>query len=355
MKIAPIFVALAEETEIEQQLVHTGQHYSFELKEALLTELGLPWPNVELDAGSGSHGTQTARALQQLEETFVDLAPDLVVVAGDVNSTLAGALAAVKLEIPVCHVESGLRSFDWTMPEEHNRRLTDHVSSLLLTHSASANENLAAEGVATDRVAFVGNTMIDTLLGHVDRARERGTWRAFGLERDGYALVTFHRPALVDSPELLAKALDALDQLGRTLPVLFAMHPRTEGHVSELGFTPSRDLILTGALSYDEFVSLELSAACVITDSGGIQEETTALGIPCFTLRDNTERPVTTTHGTNTLLGLNPARIAEIPKLLATPRQHQQPPLWDGRAGERAAAVIVDFVSVRTPRFATTR
>src|SRR5579884_1648656 len=199
MKIAPIFAALADRDEVVQQLVHTGQHYAPGLKDVLLAELGLPTPDVELDVGSGAHGLQTARALEQLERTFLELEPDVVVVAGDVNSTLAAALAAVKLTIPVCHVEAGLRSFDWSMPEEHNRKLTDHVSSLLLTHSVSANENLAAEGISGERVSFVGNTMIDTLLRHLGHARELRAWEAYHLSPGGYALVTFHRPALVDS------------------------------------------------------------------------------------------------------------------------------------------------------------
>ncbi len=237
----------------------------------------------------------------------------VVVVPGDVNSTLAGALAAAKLQIPVCHVESGLRSFDWSMPEEHNRRHTDHLSTLLLTHCEDANENLRAEGVPEDLVHLVGNTMIDTLLATVDTARAAATWLELGVERQNYVLVTLHRPALVDSPTLLLETMSALSEIAATMPVVFPVHPRTRSRLAELGFVAPPQLLLVDPQPYTQFLSLEVGAAAVVTDSGGVQEETTALGIPCFTLRDNTERPVTVTYGNNVLLGLDPGRIRRCP------------------------------------------
>jgi UDP-N-acetylglucosamine 2-epimerase (non-hydrolysing) len=340
MKVAPVYAALERNGGVEQRLIHTGQHYDADVRDAFFAELPLPEPDIQLDVGSGRHGEQTARALAALEQTFLDLRPDLVLVPGDVNSTLAGALAAVKLNIPVCHLESGLRSFDWGMPEEHNRKVTDHVSTLLLTHSDDANRNLAAEGVPSERVAFIGNTMIDTLLDRVDDARSIEAWRDHGVARGQYVLVTLHRPALVDVPELLAQTIEAMNELARSIPVLFPVHPRTRHRLADLSLHPGDGLQLLDPQPYGAFVSLEAEAAAVLTDSGGVQEETTALGVPCFTLRANTERPVTITHGTNTLLGLDPARMREIPELLRRERASGRPPLWDGQAGERASVEI---------------
>ena len=341
MKIAPVFAELARRGGIEQLLVHTGQHYDYELKDAFFAQLPLPRPEVELEVGSGTHAAQTAAALVGLEEAFIELEPALVVVAGDVNSTLAGALAAVKLGIPVCHVEAGLRSFDWSMPEEHNRRLTDHVSQLLLTHSESANENLRREGISEHLVSFVGNTMIDSLLAALDEARQLAAWRTFSFDPGGYVLVTLHRPALVDSPALLAQTMAALATLSETLPVVFPMHPRTRARLEAERVELPGTIVLTPPLPYLTFVSLEAGAAAVVTDSGGVQEETTVLGVPCFTLRDNTERPVTVTHGTNVVIGLDPIGIATIPRQLeARHAPRCGPPLWDGRAGVRAADAV---------------
>jgi UDP-N-acetylglucosamine 2-epimerase (non-hydrolysing) len=342
MKIAPVYAELERRGSVEQRLVHTGQHYDAAVKDVFFAELPLPRPHVQLEVRSGLHGEQTARALDGLERVLVDMRPDLVVVPGDVNSTLAGALAAVKLHIPVCHVEAGLRSFDWAMPEEHNRKLTDHLSSLLLTHSEGAHENLAAEGIGEDRIAFVGNTMIDTLLANLEAARALATCREQELEPGGYVLVTLHRPSLVDDPELLTRTMHALDAVAARLPVLFPVHPRTRRRLVTLGLAERTRVRLASPESYRRFLSLQADAAAVVTDSGGVQEETTALGVPCFTLRDNTERPVTLTHGSNVLLGLDPDRLAEIPDLLsANGRVHdRRPPLWDGRAGARAALTI---------------
>ena len=339
MKIAPLYAAL-ERRGVDQRLVHTGQHYDASVSDVFFAELPLPEPHVKLEVRSGTHGAQTARALDGLERVFIELEPDLVVVPGDVNSTLAAALAAVKLHIPVCHLEAGLRSFDWAMPEEHNRRLTDHVSTLLLTHSAEAHENLAAEGIPAERIAFVGNTMIDTLFQNVDKARALEVWKEYGVEKGDYVLVTLHRPALVDDAQLLMRTVAALGVVAEAVPVVFPVHPRTRRRIEELGLSVSGRIKLIEPQPYGRFLSLESAAMAVVTDSGGVQEETTALGIRCFTLRNNTERPVTVSHGTNIVLGLDPDRLSGIPDYLELPLKEERPPLWDGHAGERAADEI---------------
>jgi UDP-N-acetylglucosamine 2-epimerase (non-hydrolysing) len=330
MKVAPVYAELERRGRVEQRLVHTGQHYDALMKDVFFAELPLPKPHFQLDAQT------TATATTELERVFAELEPALVVVAGDVNSTLAGAVAAVKRRRTLCHIESGLRSDDWFMPEEHNRVITDHLSALLLTHSEEADERLGAEGIPEDRIAFVGNTMIDTLRANEDAARALESWRDFGLQPQGYALVTLHRPSLVDVHDLLTETLAALDKLAETLPVIFPVHPRTR---KNLGADSGR-VLLTEPLPYRQFLSLETEAAAVITDSGGIQEETTALGVRCFTLRANTERHVTERLGTNTVLGLRPHALLEIPSLLEEKRPHELPPLWDGHAGERAADAV---------------
>lgn len=336
MKIAPLYAAL-ERRGVDQRLVHTGQHYDAAVSDVFFAELPLPEPHVKLEVRSGTHGAQTARALDGLERVFIDLEPALVVVPGDVNSTLAAALAAVKLHIPVCHLEAGLRSFDWAMPEEHNRRLTDHVSTLLLTHSAEAHENLAAEGIPAERIAFVGNTMIDTLFQNIDKARALEAWKDYDVEEGEYVLVTLHRPALVDDSELLARTIASLGVVAQAVPVVFPVHPRTHRRIEELRLEVSPRIRLVEPQPYGRFLSLESAAMAVVTDSGGVQEETTALGVRCFTLRSNTERPVTVSHGTNIVLGLDPDRLASIPEYLTLPLREERPPLWDGQAGERAA------------------
>jgi len=347
MKVAPVWAALEQSERVAQRLVHTGQHYDATMSDLFFRELPLPRPDYELEVGSASHGEQTARALAGLERVFLELRPDLVVVPGDVNSTLAGALAAVKLNIPVCHVEAGLRSFDWTMPEEHNRRLTDHVGTLLLTHSEDADANLRAEGISDDRIAFVGNTMIDSLLAKLDDALALQAWATYGLERGSYLLATLHRPQLVDDPELLGRAIGALETLSVKLPVVLPLHPRTRARLDAQGLQ-LRGVVVTQALPYGTFLSLEAGAAAVVTDSGGVQEETTVLGVPCFTLRANTERPVTVRLGTNRLLGLEPERLLDIPHELARPTSGTVPPLWDGRAGQRAARKIEEHLGLHS-------
>jgi UDP-N-acetylglucosamine 2-epimerase (non-hydrolysing) len=346
IKAAPVIRSLREhEPALAIRLVHTGQHYDAEMSDVFVAELGLPNPDDFLAAGSGTHAQQTARVLVGVERVLSARRPALVVVSGDVNSTLAGALAAVKLGIPVAHVESGLRSFDQTMPEEHNRRLTDHLSSLLLAHSASAVENLEREGICGDSVQLVGNTMIDSLLQHLETATAAEPWLDYGLERAGYGLVTLHRPALVDDPALLGETMERLATLSAAYPLLFPAHPRTIARLDALDRpTKTPRLHVTPPLGYVDFLGLEAAARFVVTDSGGVQEETSALGVPCFTLRDTTERPVTVELGTNIVLGLRPERIADIPALLEGERPPDPIPLWDGRAGERAAQALSRFL-----------
>jgi UDP-N-acetylglucosamine 2-epimerase (non-hydrolysing) len=327
MKVAPVYAALERNGNVEQRLVHTGQHYDALLKDVFFAELPLPRPHVQLDART------TETAFSELEQAFRDLSPALVVVPGDVNSTLAGAVAARRCGVRVCHVESGLRSGDWSMPEEVNRVITDHLSALLLTTLESAEAHLAAEHLPKDRVVPVGNTMIDTLRANEDAARALAAWRDFDVGEKEYVLVTLHRPSLVDDPALLHDVVSALDDVAETLPVIFPVHPRTR---KNLEFEPRR-VVLTEPLPYRRFLSLETQAAAVLTDSGGIQEETTALRVRCFTLRNTTERPETL-DGTNRLLKLSEVR--DIPALLAEPMKELIPKNWDGSAGERAAAAI---------------
>ena len=340
MKVAPVYAELERSGLVDQRLVHTGQHYDREVNGVFFEELPLPEPHAMLSVGSGSHAEQTARALVELERLFSEWRPALVVVPGDVNSTLAAALAAAKLHIPICHLEAGLRSFDRSMPEEHNRRLTDHLSTLLLTHSEDANENLEAEGIDEDSVELIGNTMIDTLVANLDKAKALATWRDYGLKRRGYVLVTLHRARLVDDPTLIRRAIAALEEVAAQIPVLFPAHPRTQARLADLNGDGPKRVKIAPSLPYTEFLSLQAGAAAIVTDSGGIQEESTALGVRCFTLRDNTERPVTVTHGTNEILGLDPEALTEIPERLKRNRRTIVPPLWDGRAGERAAKAI---------------
>jgi UDP-N-acetylglucosamine 2-epimerase (non-hydrolysing) len=332
MKVAPVYAELDRRGRVEQRLIHTGQHYDAIMKDVFFAELALPRPHVQLDART------TESALKELEEVFAEMEPDLVVVAGDVNSTLAGAVAAKRCGLDVCHVESGLRSRDWSMPEEVNRVITDHLSTLLLTTLPSADEYLADEGVPAERVERVGNTMIDTLKENEGAARAHATWEELGLEARNYVLVTLHRPSLVDVPHLLTRTMAALDQIAETLPVVFPAHPRTRKNLDETGRVQ-----VIEPLPYRQFLSLESEAAAVITDSGGIQEETTVLGVPCFTLRANTERRETL-EGTNTLLGLDPDALRNIPTLLDNPLQGKIPEFWDGDAGKRAVEEVENLL-----------
>lgn len=343
MKIAPIAAELGRRPDrFEQVLVHTGQHYDDDMSKIFFDDLGIRPPDHWLQVGSGTHAVQTARTMERLEPVIEQERPDVVVVPGDVNSTLAGALVASKLGIPVAHVEAGLRSFDRAMPEELNRVVADSLSDLLLIHSPEARDNLVREGVDPDRIHYVGNTMIDTLVAMRDRIEAAGAPSAHGVTPGEYLLVTLHRPALVDGP-LLAEAIAALDAVAEELPVLFPAHPRTRAKLAERGIEPSSPgLRMLEPLGYVDFLGLVAGAAGVLTDSGGIQEETTYLGVPCFTLRDNTERPVTVDIGTNTLLGLDPERIREVPGLLVAARDlaASVPPLWDGSAAQRTVDVL---------------
>jgi UDP-N-acetylglucosamine 2-epimerase (non-hydrolysing) len=343
MKMAPVAAELRRrEDEFETVLVHTGQHYDHAMSQVFLEELAVPAPDYELEVGSGSHAQQTARIMERLEPVLLESSPDLVLVPGDVNSTLAAALVASKLMVPVGHVEAGLRSFDRTMPEETNRVVTDQLSDLLFIHSPEAADHLAGEGIPGDRIHYVGNTMIDTLVALRERIDAAGAAAGLGFEPGGYVLVTLHRPALVDGPGL-AETVTNLDALADALPVVFPIHPRTRKAIDAQGLRfRSERVSLLEPLAYLDFLSLTSTAGAVLTDSGGIQEETTYLGIPCFTLRDNTERPVTVTVGTNTLLGKAPWRIREIPELLAADvlRERDVPHLWDGRAAERLVNVL---------------
>jgi UDP-N-acetylglucosamine 2-epimerase (non-hydrolysing) len=342
VKTAPVIGALrARLPEGRHAIVHTGQHYDRLMSEVFLEELGVPAPDHMLEVGSGSHAQQTARVMERLEPVLAEERPDLVIVPGDVNSTLAAALSAAKMQVPVAHIESGLRSFDRTMPEELNRIVTDQLSTQLYIHSPEANDNLHAEGIPAERIHLVGNTMIDTLVALEERFRAAGSAGRLGLEPGRYALVTLHRPALVDGP-LLAETIERLAALAREMPVVFPVHPRTRAMMEAIA-SEHPGLLLCDPLGYLDFLSLLADAGAVLTDSGGIQEETTYLGIPCFTLRDNTERPITITAGTNTLLGLDPAAITRIPAMLAErpSERPEPPPLWDGRAAERIADVVV--------------
>jgi len=344
MKIAPIAAELGRRgDEFEHLLVHTGQHYDREMSEIFLVELGVGEPDYSLGVGSGSHAQQTAAVMERLEPVLLEAEPDIVLVPGDVNSTMAAALTAAKLLVPIGHVEAGLRSFDRTMPEEINRIVADQVSQLLFIHSPEARDNLLAEGCPATGIHDVGNTMIDSLVAMRERIDGYGAPEKHGLQRGEYLVVTLHRPALVDGP-LLGEAMANLAAVSESLPVVFPVHPRTRAALDALAIDvrPER-LTLLDPVGYVEFLSLVAGSAGVLTDSGGIQEETTFLGLPCFTLRANTERPITVSTGTNTLLGLDPKRIAEVPELLAAARGKAAsvPPLWDGQASKRIADVLV--------------
>jgi UDP-N-acetylglucosamine 2-epimerase (non-hydrolysing) len=349
VKMAPVVREMrARAPELEHVVVHTGQHYDAEMSGIFFEELGLPAPDHLLGVGSGTHGAQTARALERLEAVLMDIRPAAVVVPGDVNSTLSAALAAAKLEIPIAHLEAGLRSFDRSMPEELNRLLVDQLSQWCFIHSPEAARNLECEGIGPERIEFVGNTMIDTLVALRARIDESTIHSDLDLEHGAYLLVTLHRPALVDGP-LFEPVMDALTELTQHLTVVFPVHPRTRARLPERA-TRSPRLRLVDPVGYLDFLSLETFAAGVLTDSGGVQEETTFLRVPCFTLRDNTERPVTMTHGTNRLLGLRPDALADIPGWLANPPINLHvPPGWDGAASSRVADVLVPALTAREP------
>ena len=344
VKMAPIIDALGPRDDVSQVIVHTGQHYDERMSAEMLSDLGLPEPDVFLGVGSGTHGSQTGRALIAFEEVLLERRPDLVCAGGDVNSTLAVALASAKLGIPVAHVEAGLRSFDWTMPEEINRVLTDRLSTLLFTHSPEAATNLEAEGIDATRVHFVGNTMIDSLRRFEDAAVGRRPWEGAGVKAGDYVLITLHRPSNVDLAPQLERIVEALLGLAQHTTVIFPVHPRTRARLAAAGLLERLESAVhcIEHVGYLDFLGLEAGAGAIVTDSGGVQEEASAFGIPCFTLRANTERPVTITQGTNTLLGEDPAPIVAI-RPGAAERTPAEIDGWDGRAGERVAAVLASI------------
>ena len=343
MKIAPVVEAMRE-TGLPQYLVHTGQHYDEKMSRLFFEELGIPAPDLNLEVGSGSQAVQTAEILRRFEPVVLETRPDMVVVVGDVNSTMACTLVAVKLGIPVAHIEAGLRSFDRSMPEEINRLVTDSLSDLLFVSEPSGLENLRSEGVPDEKVYFVGNVMIDTLLRHRESANRSNVRARLGVDSGRrYALVTLHRPSNVDNLPKLAGLLRALDELARELPVVFPIHPRTRKNAMEAGLEPELGrLVTTDPLGYLEFLNLMSNAQVVITDSGGVQEETTVLGVPCLTVRENTERPATITCGTNRVVGTDPdAMLRAAREALHGPRPvGRLPALWDGNAARRIVDVL---------------
>ncbi|MFH1954129.1 MAG: UDP-N-acetylglucosamine 2-epimerase (non-hydrolyzing) [Pseudomonadota bacterium] len=390
MKAAPVMAALAKRDSVSQLLVHTGQHYDANMSEVFFNQLGMPKPDINLKVGSGSHAVQTAQIMMRMEEVLGNENPDLVLVYGDVNSTVAAALVCAKLLIPVGHVEAGLRSFDRTMPEEINRLLTDQIADLLFTPSKDGDENLLREGVAREKIHLVGNVMIDTLIrlqelatdGHrltqingrkkAQRAQKQKKqllaadgrrWTQMLQEDENYALVTLHRPSNVDEPGMLTEIMKTLEEISRDLPVIFPIHPRTQKRMSDVdpvkyashctgqGFRMSEKekLYLIDPLGYIAFLSLQRNATVVITDSGGIQEETTYLGVPCLTLRENTERPITVDVGTNILIGQDMERLKdEVHRILnGNGKKGSIPPLWDGKSGKRIADLIVSVINKR--------
>ena len=346
MKIAPVIRAVDRAKLAEQLLVHTGQHYDPSMSDVFFSDLGMPAPNIHLGVGSGSHAEQTAKVMVGFEKVCLEERPDLVVVAGDVNSTMACAIDCAKLRIPCAHVEAGLRSFDLDMPEEVNRIVTDRLCEILFTPSPDGDENLVREGTDPRRIFRVGNVMIDSLLAHLPRARSLGAPEKLGLAPGKYGVLTLHRPSNVDDPVVLSRLLGAVTEIARELPVVFPVHPRTRRKLEELGLAPhvaaSQRLHLCEPLGYLEFLCLTSQARLVLTDSGGLQEETTALKIPCLTLRDNTERPITVTQGTNALVGTEPSRIVAAARaaLSGTAQGTRLPELWDGKASERIAEVL---------------
>lgn len=346
MKVAPVMRAIAARGFAEQRLVHTGQHYDAAMSDVFFEDLGLPEPDEHLGVGSGTHAEQTARVMVEFEKVLLRERPDLVVVAGDVNSTVACALDAAKLHIPCAHIEAGLRSNDWAMPEEVNRVVTDRLCHLLLTPSPDGDENLLREGTPPERIFRVGNVMIDSLLANLPRARATRAAEAYGVAGAPFALLTLHRPSNVDDPAALEGIVSALEALQKDIQIVFPVHPRTLQRLEESGLAARLEatgrIRLLPPLGYLEFTGLEAECRLMLTDSGGLQEETTALGIPCLTLRDNTERPVTITHGTNELVGNDPERIVRAARaaLSSDAKAGRIPDLWDGRAAERIADVF---------------
>ncbi len=349
MKIAPIVRALEGHERLRYRVIHTGQHYDREMSEVFFEELGIPAPDRYLEAGGGSHAVQTARIMERYEKVCREEAPDLVCVVGDVNSTLACSVVAKKLHVPVAHVEAGLRSGDMRMPEEVNRVVTDAISDLYFVTERSGVAQLLSEGKPQHAIHFVGHVMIDNLfyqLRRLEMGAAEPASETLKAEFPAYGVVTLHRPSNVDQAETLAPILEALAEISRELPLIFPVHPRTRANLERFGIELPETIRLTQPLPYMAFLNLWKDAAVVLTDSGGIQEETTALGVPCITIRENTERPVTVEQGTNVLVGTNPARIREAAArvLAGEGRRGQVPELWDGRAAKRIVEVLEHYL-----------
>ena len=348
MKVAPVLWAL-ESRGIEVLLVHSGQHYDAAMSDVFFDDLGIRTPDLNLDVGSGSHASQTARIMERFESVVDDYRPDVVLVPGDVNSTVACGLVAAKAGVHLAHIEAGLRSRDWNMPEEINRVVTDRLSDFLLAPSTDAADNLKAEGYRDDQIWLVGNVMVDTLFSNLERARKRPILRALGVRDGAFGLVTMHRPSNVDDPHVLAGLVRALNEISTDLPLVFPVHPRTRQRI-DIGAL-SDAITLAEPVGYLDFVSLQASARLVLTDSGGVQEETTMLGVPCLTLRENTERPITVEQGSNHVVGTDPSTIvATARRTLEAETEYPTPELWDGRASERIVDALLDEPLERRPR-----
>jgi len=345
MKVSPVHRAIAAYPKIQQILIHTGQHYDLNMSDIFFKQLALPAPDVNLGVGSGSHAVQTAQIMMRFEEAVLKENPELVLVYGDINSTVASALVCSKLGIPVGHVEAGLRSFDRSMPEETNRLLTDQIADYLFTPSRDADNNLRREGVAEQKIHFVGNVMIDTLVRLLPKALEK--WddlsKILQVQKKKFCLVTLHRPSNVDKFVFLHKIMKALEKLSKDIIIVFPIHPRTKQHFDKRGLSITKpNFRIIEPLGYLDFLSLQKHAKLIITDSGGIQEETTYMGVPCLTVRENTERPITVTLGTNTLVGKDTAKLlCEAKRIINNDfKAGKIPPLWDGNASERIAKII---------------
>lgn len=358
IKIAPLMNEYRRYKNIDAILVHTGQHYDDEMSNLFFNDLGIPEPDINLNVGSCSHAVQTAEIMKRFEPVIIDYKPDLVVVVGDVNSTIACGLVTTKLNIKLAHVEAGLRSFDRSMPEEINRILTDTISDMLFCTEQSGVDNLLAEGIAPDKIYMVGHVMIDTLLSHLEKARQSSILEDLQqrdcLNDDDYAVLTLHRPSNVDNPLVFSRILDALEVIQMDMPVLFPAHPRTRKNISCLGLQTKIDslknLHMLDPVGYLDFLRLQANARVVLTDSGGIQEETTILKVPCITLRENTERPITVTIGSNQVAGTDTGKILTAYKnaLSGNYREPQIPPLWDGKAAERIVNIFNQKVLTRS-------
>jgi UDP-N-acetylglucosamine 2-epimerase (non-hydrolysing) len=355
IKIAPIIHEIGRHPDLLSVLVHTGQHYDVQMSDTFFQELDIPEPDAHLHVGSSSHAVQTANIMLAFEPILGDFKPDVVVVVGDVNSTLACTLVAVKMGIPVAHVEAGLRSRDRTMPEEINRLATDSIADILLTPSHDADANLLAEGIPSSRIRCVGNVMIDTLYLQKSRATAPPCWESAGLRSGSYILVTMHRPGNVDAPEMLGHFVSIFETIQRDMPIVWPLHPRTKARLAEFGLlerlAAMPGMTLADPLPYRQTVYLMVRAAGVITDSGGIQEETTALGVPCFTTRPNTERPITVSEGTNTLVGSDRTAILQgIADIQAgNSKRGRVPALWDGKTAERIIRALREMVPEPKP------